>query len=109
MEIKVQKDILDIIKDIKDIDEQLNSSNPDCEKLQEITLKAKLKFQEESTTYEVAEELKPNTQYISINQMSINDFIQRLPFYKSLYIKELKSKCDLETFNKLSLEYEIKE
>ena len=39
MEIKVQKDILDIIKDIKDIDEQLNSSNPDCEKLQEITLK----------------------------------------------------------------------
>lgn len=109
MEIKVQKDILDIIKDIRDIDEQLNSPNPDCEKLKEITLKAKLKFQKESTIYEVAEELKPNTQYISIHQMSINDFIQRLPFYKSLYIKELKSKCDLGTFNKLSLEYNIRD
>lgn len=75
MEIKVQKDILDIIKNIKDIDEQLNSSNPDCEKLKEIILKAKLKFQKESIIYEVKEELKPNTQYISINQMSINDFI----------------------------------
>jgi len=106
---ELEKDILETIKDIQDIDKQLNSSYPNREKLQEITLKAKLKFQKESTTYEVIEELKPNTQYISINQMSINDFIQRLPFYKSLYIKELKSKCDLETFSKLLLEYEIKE
>lgn len=109
MEIKQQSNILDIIKDIKEIDEQLNSSNPNCEKSQEITLKAKLKFQKESAIYEIMEGLKPNTQYIPITQMSTNDFIQRLPFYKALYIKELKIKCDLETFDKLSLEYDIKD
>lgn len=106
---KLEKEILELIKNIQDIDKQLNLSYPNREKLKEITLKAKSKFQKESITYESIEELKPNTQYISIDQMSITDFIQRLPFYKSLYMNELKSKCDLETFNKLSLEYDIKE
>lgn len=104
-----EKEISEIIKDIQDIDKQLNSSYTNREKLQEITLKAKFKFQKEAVTYEAMEELKPNTKYISIDQMSITDFIQRLPFYKSLYMNELKGKCDLETFNKLSLEYDIKE
>lgn len=107
MNYREQKDILDIVKKLKDIDEQLESSNPDYLKLQEITIDTKIKFPKETSAYESNRSIEPNTQYIPINQMPINEFLPRMNFYRRLYILELIKKCGNEKLEELSKIYNI--
>lgn len=48
----------------------------------------------------------PNTTYISIDSMNVNQLISRLPFYKTLYLKELRKNSN-ELYEKLLKEYEL--
>ena len=105
MNIEEMKEILELEKSIKEINEQLNSNNPDCNKLQEITLKAKKKFIRETTDYELGKIFIPNTHIIPVKEMTVNELISRLPFYKSLYLNELKNKYEDE-YNKIIQEIE---
>lgn len=108
MNLKEAKEILDIVHDIKEIDEQLNSKNPQIDKLQEITLKAKQKFPNETGVYEVSQSLKPGTEFIPVNQMPINELLQRLPYYRNLYIYELIKKYGQSKAEDVLKEYNIK-
>ena len=103
---QLEKDILEIIKDIQDINNELNSQNHDIEKLRNINRKAKQKFFLETSTYEMEMEQLPNTTYISIDSMNVNQLISRLPFYKTLYLKELRKNSN-ELYEKLLKEYEL--
>lgn len=107
MNIKEEKEIMDIVKDIKDIDKQLKSLNPEYDKLQEITIKAKKKFYNETSSYEALQATKPNTKFIPINEMAISEFIQRLPFYRSLYVNELIGKVGKEYYEELAKKWSI--
>lgn len=103
---QLEKDILEIIKDIQDINDELNSQNHDIEKLRNINRKAKQKFILETSTYEMAMEQFPNTTYISIDYMNVNQLISRLPFYKTLYLEELRKNSN-KLYEKLLKEYEL--
>ena len=59
-----------------------------------------------TSTYEMAMEQLPNTTYISIDSMNVNQLISRLPFYKTLYLKELRKNSN-ELYEKLLKEYEL--
>lgn len=80
---------IEIIQAIADIDEQLNSSTPDYDKLWSITIKAKNKFPNETSSYELAKFVQPETIFIPINQMTVNELLDRLVFYRNLYVAKL--------------------
>ena len=80
---------IEIIHAIADIDEQLNSSTPDYDKLCSITIKAKNKFPNETYSYELAKFVQPETIFIPINQMTLNELLDRLVFYRNLYVAKL--------------------
>lgn len=108
MEIKIQKDILDIIKDIKDIDEQLNSSELNREKIQKITLKAKTKFSSETMTYELSCSAISGKSIEPIGDISSECLLNRFPLYRSLYLNELRKKCkDEEEYYEVLKEHQI--
>lgn len=89
---KEEQEILDIVKEINEIDEQLKSDSPEYSKLVEITLKAKKDFLLETSSYEAINSFNPNTKFIHVNEMTIGELISRLPFYKSLYLERLRVK-----------------
>jgi len=86
---KLEKEILETIKDIQDINKELSSQNHDAEKLRSINRKAKL-----------------NATYIPIDSMNIAQLISRLPFYKTLYLEELR-KNTKECYEIILKEYEL--
>ena len=83
------EEVAEIIHAIAEIDEQLNSSTPDYDKLCSITIKAKNKFPNETSSYELAKFVQSKTVFIPINQMNINELLNRLTFYRSLYVTKL--------------------
>lgn len=99
-DIKKIHEINEIEECLKDINNELNTTNHNIDKLREINKKAKQKFIIETSAYEVGKETIPNTRYIPIDKMSINDLLERLPLYKILYEKELsKIFNDISTNN----------
>ena len=103
---ELEKDILETIKDIQDINKELSSPNHDIEKLCSINRKAKQKFIIETSAYEISKEQLPNATYIPIDSMNVEQLISRLPFYKTLYLDDLR-KNTKEYYEKILNEYEI--
>lgn len=103
---ELEKDILETIKDIQDINKELSSPNHDIEKLRSINRKAKQKFIIETSAYEISKEQLPNATYIPIDSMNVEQLISRLPFYKTLYLDDLR-KNTKEYYEKILNEYEL--
>ena len=102
---KLEKDILETIKDIQDINKELSSQNHNIEKLRSINRKAKQKFIKETAAFEIGIS-QPNSTYIHIDCMNINQLFCRLPFYKNLYLEELRKQSN-EYYEKIIKEYEL--
>ena len=79
MKEKQVKEMAEIIEDIKDMNKQLNAQKPDISELQKIDIKAKKEFINETPLYETSQSLKPDTSFIPITQVSVDDHMQRLP------------------------------
>ena len=91
---ELEKDILETIKDIQKINNELCSQNHDVEELRNINRKAKQKFVMETSAYEISKEQLPNATYIPIDSMNIEQLISRLPFYKALYLDDLRKNAE---------------
>lgn len=85
----LNEEVTEIVQAITDIDEQLNSSKPDYNKLCTITVKAKNKFPNEASSYELIKFEQPGTVFIPVSQMTINELLDRLVFYRKLYVDKL--------------------
>ena len=103
---ELEKDVLETIEDIQDINNELYSPNHDVEKLRSINRKAKQKFIKETSAYEILQEQLPNTIYIPIDSMNIDQLISRLPFYKSLYLEDLRKNVK-EYYEKIIRYYKL--
>ena len=103
---KLEKDILETIKDIQDINKELSSQNHNIEKLRSINRKAKQKFIIETSAYEISKEQLPNATYITIDSMNIDQLISRLPFYKSLYLDDLRKNAK-DYYEIITKDYEL--
>ena len=98
----LNEEVSEIVHAIADIDEQLNSSKPDYDKLCDITVKAKNKFPNETSSYELVKFEQPGTVFVPVNQMSVNELLDRLVFYRNLYLAKLAKdyEIDLKNFRK---------
>ena len=103
---KLEKDILETIKDIQDINKELSSQNHNIEKLRSINRKAKQKFIIETSAYEISKEQLPNATYITIDSMNIDQLFSRLPFYKSLYLDDLRKNAK-DYYEIITKDYEL--
>lgn len=102
------KEISEIVYDILEIDEQLNSDNPKRDKLIEIILKAKQKFLIEVCEYEG--NIIKNQSFAkrcTVFELSINELFQRLPYYRDLYLNELVKKYGQSVVEEILKEYNI--
>ena len=105
---RLDKDILEIIKDIQDINEQMNAKEPNKIKLQIINSKAKAKFPEETANCELALSVfSGNTSLTPISAAPIRLLLDRLPIYRDLYINELRKKCGETKYFEILKEYKI--
>ena len=101
-------EIIEIVKDIQDIDKQIRAEYPSIEQLQNINIKAKAKFPKETSEYEIANSLiSGNSTMTPINVAPANILLNRLPFYRNLYINELRKKCDEEEYFEILKEHKI--
>lgn len=106
--IKEAKEISEIVHDILEIDEQLNSNNPQRDKLIEIILKAKQRFFSEVCDYEG--NIIKNQSFAkrcTVFELSTNELFQRLPYYRELYLNELIKKCGQSVVEEILKEYNI--
>lgn len=92
----LNEEVAEIIHAIADIDNQLNSSKPDYDKLCAITIKAKNKFPKETSSYELEKFVQPGTVLIPVNQMNVNDLLDRLVFYRNLYVAKLARDYEID-------------
>lgn len=105
---RLDKDILEIIKDIQDINEQMNTKEPNKIKLQIINEKAKIKFPKETAMCEFEiSAFSGNSSLIPIDAAPIRLLLDRLPIYRNLYINELRKKCEKTTYLEILREYKI--
>lgn len=92
-DIKKLQEIKEVEDALKDINDELNTNYHNINKLRDINKKAKQKFVIETSAYEIGKEMIPNTKYISITEMNIDELLERLPLYKILYENELVELC----------------
>ena len=103
-----QQNIKTLNAAIKQIDEQLNSNNPQRDKLIEIILKAKQRFFSEVCDYEG--NIIKNQSFskrCTVFELSTNELFQRLPYYRELYLNELIKKYGQSVAEKILKEYNI--
>ena len=89
---ETEKEIIETIKDIVDIQEQ--QINPNRKNIEEILKKAKRDFFVESAIFEIGG--ADNRGLLPIEDIDSNVLYNKLPYYKSLYLKKLKDKIDDE-------------
>lgn len=98
-EIKENKEILDLVKHIKDIDAQYKNQNR--EKIEEILKELQKEFFIESNVFELKEAGGNLNNIFPIEQISINNLYNKLPYYKSLCEAKLLEKCSKELYDEL--------
>lgn len=89
-ELEKYHEIKEIIESITEIDNELNSTFHDIEKLRTIHKKAKSKFFLETSAYEKGVMLKTNNT-VSIDDAPLELLLDRLPLYKILYEQKLSN------------------
>ena len=86
--LKKIKDIEETIKNINEIDNELNNPIHDLEKLKNISRKARNKFPLEISSYEFGSSISSSS-VIPFDKATKEIHISRLPFYRTLYLSEL--------------------
>lgn len=103
---ETEKEIIETIKDIVDIQEQ--QINPNRKNIEEILKKAKRDFFVESAIFEICG--ADNRGLLPIENIDSNVLYNKLPYYKSLYLEKLKDKLDDEIkYNEIMKKYNINE
>lgn len=104
-EIKENKEILDLVKHIKDIDAQYKNQNR--EKIEEILKELQKEFFIESKVFELKEAGGNLNNIFPIEQISLNNLYNKLPYYRNLCEAKLLEKCSKELYEKLKDKYNI--
>lgn len=85
-------EIISIKNDIRDIDTQLMSTNPDRNKMIQSLEKGRIKFPLSTQVFEKSKSESGPTIQLSANELPMKEILDRLIFYKELYINELRDK-----------------
>ena len=102
LETKEIKELIDNIKDLNSL-----KVNFDRKKLEDLLLKLQKKYLAKSLVFELSYLTNPNGSFSSIDNVSDNDLKNKIPYYKSLCIDNLKKKCGQEKYNEIVEKYEL--
>lgn len=104
-ELKKQKDVIDFIKDIKDLTEQ--QINPTREGMEKVILNIKNKYIFETEMFEMTSAITKNGVITNIKNISNNELYNKLQSYKEIVISKFVEKYGREIFNKAMKEYKL--
>lgn len=93
-----EKEVLELIKDIKDLNTQERNFNR--QKLESVILSVKQKFFIESHAYESMSAVISGGVTTNIQNLTDDTLKGKIPYYKSLCVERLMEKCGKE-FNKI--------
>ena len=102
---ELNRQILDIIKDIKDIDIQIN--NPTDEGVKEVILNVKNKLPIDTIMFEEKLSILSKGKLTNIDNVSFSELYNRLPYYRGLCVNYLMNICGKEVYKNLASEYKI--
>ena len=98
MNYKENKEIMDLIKHIKKINEQIK--NPDGN-IREVLADVQKSFPSESVVYEVSSVNGDMSKITTLENIDINILYSKLPVYKSFCEAELLKKCSQELYEEI--------
>ena len=98
MNYKENKEIMDLVKSIKEINQQI--VNPD-NNIRKVIADAQQQVKKESLILENTLAIKNNAGITSIENIDVNVLYNRLIDYKVLCINKLKEKCEKEVFDEI--------
>ena len=104
-ELKKQKEVIEFIKDIKDLTEQ--QKNPTRDGMEKVILNIKNKYIIEVEMYELLSVIKNNGVLTNIKNISNDNLYSKLQSYKEFVIMKFIEKYGKENFNKIVKEYEL--
>ncbi|MBP3255311.1 MAG: hypothetical protein J6M60_02330 [Clostridia bacterium] len=105
MDYEHNKEIMELIKNIKEINEQMYNPN---EKIRKILMEIQEKMKEESSTFELISVNGDISKITTIDNIDINILYSKLPFYKSLCEAKLLEKCGRKLYDEICKKENIK-
>ena len=99
MNYKESKDIMDLIKNIHEIDKQIKNPNNNIRRV--IADAQKLIPTEESLTYEISTVNGDFTKLTTLENIDVNTLYSKLPAYRNFCLAELFKECGKEVFNEI--------
>ena len=96
MQYKENKDIMDLIKHIKEINYQINRPN---ENIRKVIADVQNSLKSESIVYELANANGDISKITTIDNIDINILYNKLPDYRALCHAKLLEKCGQELYN----------
>lgn len=103
MKYKNDEEIIDLIKNITDINVQ--QLNPDKDELVNLINKLQQKFTTQSLLYETQGLTDFNLS--PLNEIDINLLVNKLPAYKIMCINKIKEKCGDNVYEEIKDEYNL--
>ena len=104
-ELKNQKEIIDFVKDIKDLTEQ--QKNPTRDGMENVILNIKNKYKIETEVFERSTALATNGVMTDIKNISNDVLYNRLKAYKEIIILKIIDKYGNEILNNIVEEYKL--
>ena len=104
-ELKNQKEIIDFVKDIKDLTEQ--QKNPTRDGMENVILNIKNKYKIETEVFERSTALATNGVMTNIKNISNDVLYNRLKAYKEIIILKIIDKYGNEILNNIVEEYKL--
>ena len=103
--ISEQKEIIDFVKDIKDLTDQ--QKNPTRDRMENVILNIKNKYKIETEVFERSTAVATNGAMTDIKNLSNDALYNRLTAYKEIIILKFVEKHGNEMFNNLVNEYKL--
>ena len=104
-ELQNQKEIIDFVKDIKDLTEQ--QKNPTRDGMENVILNIKNKYKIETEVFERSTALATNGVMTDIKNISNDVLYNRLKAYKEIIILKIIDKYGNENLNNIVEEYKL--
>ena len=104
-ELKNQKEIVDFVKDIRDLTEQ--QKNPTRDGMENVILNIKNKYKIETEVFERSTAVATNGVMTNIKNISNDILYNRLKAYKEIIILKFVDKYGNEMINNIVKEYEL--
>ena len=104
-ELKNQKEIVDFVKDIRDLTEQ--QKNPTRDGMENVILNIKNKYKIETEVFERSTALATNGVMTDIKSISNDVLYNRLKAYKEIIILKIIDKYGNEILNNIVEEYKL--